>query len=170
MRTIRHLIHGEIIRAVCFVALGFLALFIFFDLVDQIQTLSKNSYQGYQLQHAVLYVGLLVPTHIYELLPISVLIGAIFVMARLAQSSEFTILRTGGLGPWRALGSLCQLGLLFVLVTFVFGDYISPWSDRQAQLLRAHYQGKVPAGQTGAWLREKQVHSQFSVNVRSIWT
>jgi lipopolysaccharide export system permease protein len=170
MRTIRHLIHGEIIRAVCFVALGFLALFVFFDLVDQIQTLSKNKYQGYQLQHAVLYVGLLIPTHIYELLPISVLIGAIFVMARFAQSSEFTILRTGGLGPWRALGSLCQLGLLFVLVTFVFGDYISPWSDRQAQLLRAHYQGKVPAGQTGAWLREKQSQSQFSVNVGAMST
>jgi lipopolysaccharide export system permease protein len=32
-----------------------------------------------------------------------VLIGTIFVMARFAQSSEYTILRTSGLGPWRAL-------------------------------------------------------------------
>ena len=50
------------------------------------------------------------PSHLYELLPIAVLIGTIFVMARLAQSSEYTILRTSGLGPWRALRTLLVLG------------------------------------------------------------
>ena len=168
MKTIRRLIHGEIIRAVSFVAIGFLALFVFFDLVDQLQTLSRNKFQGYQLQHALMYVALLMPSHLYELLPISVLIGSIFVMARFAQSSEFTILRTGGLGPWRALHTLFQLGLVFVTVTFVLGDYISPWTDKQAQLLKAHYQGQITVGQTGAWLREKQAQSQFAVNVRSM--
>lgn len=168
MKTIRRLVHGEIIRAVSFVAIGFLALFVFFDLVDQLQALSKNKYQGYQFQHALMYVGLLIPSHLYELLPISVLIGSIFVMARFAQSSEFTILRTGGLGPWRALGSLFQLGLIFVFMTFVLGDYISPWSDKQAQLLKAKYQGQITVGQTGAWLREKQGDSQFAVNVRAL--
>ena len=168
MKTIRRLIHGKIIRAVSFVAIGFLALFVFFDLVDQLQALSKNKYDGYQFQHALMYVGLLIPSHLYELLPISVLIGSIFVMARFAQSSEFTILLTGGLGPWRALGSLFQLGLVFVFVTFIFGDYISPWSDKQAQLLKAKYQGQITVGQTGAWLREKQADSQFAVNVRAL--
>jgi lipopolysaccharide export system permease protein len=44
-----------------------------------------------------------VPGHLYDLFPIAVLIGTIYSMARLAQSSEFTILRTAGLGqaePW----------------------------------------------------------------------
>jgi lipopolysaccharide export system permease protein len=168
MKTIRRLIHGEIIRAVSFVVLGFLALFVFFDLVEQLQTLSRNKYQGYQIQHALMYVALLMPSHFYELLPISVLIGSIFVMARFAQNSEFTILRTGGLGPWRALQTLFQLGLVFVFVTFIFGDYISPWTDKQAQLLKAHYQGQITVGQTGAWLREKQADSRFAVNVRSL--
>jgi lipopolysaccharide export system permease protein len=168
MKTIRRLIHGEIIRAVAFVALGFLALFFFFDLVDQLQSISKNKESEYQLQHALMYVALLMPSHLYELIPISVLIGSIFVMARFAQSSEFTILRTGGLDPWRALQTLFQLGLIFVAITFVFGDYISPWCDRQAQLLKAHYQGQITAGQTGAWLREKQEDSQYAVNVRAM--
>lgn len=168
MKTIRRLIHGEIIRAVAFVALGFLALFFFFDLVDQLQAISKNKESEYQLQHALMYVALLMPSHLYELIPISVLIGSIFVMARFAQSSEFTILRTGGLDPWRALQTLFQLGLIFVAITFVFGDYISPWCDRQAQLLKAHYQGQITAGQTGAWLREKQEDSQYAVNVRAM--
>ncbi|MEY3762707.1 MAG: Lipopolysaccharide export system permease protein LptG [Pseudomonadota bacterium] len=53
-------------------------------------------------------------------------------------------------------------------VTFLLGDYISPWTDKQAQLLKAHYQGQITVGQTGAWLREKQAQSQFAVNVRSM--
>lgn len=120
MNTIRRLIYGEVLSSIALVALGFLALFFFFDLVDELQYLGKNIIgEGTycQIKHALLYVTLLIPNHLYELLPISVLIGSIFVMARLAQSSEYTILRTSGLGPWRALKLLLGLGLLWCSVS-----------------------------------------------------
>jgi len=168
MKTIRRLIHGEIISAVSFVTLGFLALFIFFDIVAQLQTVSRSAMTGYQFHHALLYVSLLIPGHLYELLPLSVLIGSIFVMARFAQTSEFTILRTGGLGPWRAMGSLFKLGLLFVMLTFFLGDYVTPVANRHAQLLKAKFQGNITIGQTGAWLKEKQKDLNFAVNVAAL--
>lgn len=166
MKTVRRLLYGEIIRAVLFVGLGFLALFLFFDMVDELQVLSRYGAQGYQLQHALLYIALKTPDHIYELLPISVLIGSIFVMARLAQSSEFTILRTGGLEPAMALSALLKLGLVFSVLTFFFGDYAAPWAERQAHQIKAPFVGQLTVGQTGAWLREKQDNKQFAVNVR----
>ena len=168
MKTIRKLIHGEIIKAVSFVALGFLALFVFFDIVDQLQALNRLAKSGYQFNHALIYVTLLIPGHLYELLPLSVLIGSIFVMARFAQSSEFTILRTGGLGPWRALASLFKLGLIFVAVTFFVGDYVAPVANRKAQLLKAQFQGLITVGQTGAWLKEKQKDLNYAVNVGAL--
>jgi lipopolysaccharide export system permease protein len=116
----------------------------------------------------MLYVVLQIPNHIYELLPISVLIGTIFVMARLAQSSEFTILRTSGLGPWKALRLLLSLGAVFVVASFAVGDYLAPVADRGAQLLKAKYQGRITIGQTGAWLKEKQAYSNSVVNVRAL--
>lgn len=167
MKTVRRLLHGEIFRAVTFVGLGFLALFLFFDLVDELQNLSRLASQGYQLHQALLYVALKTPIHIYELFPISVLIGCIFVMARLAQSSEFTILRTGGLGPLKALWTLLQLGLVFAALTFWMGDYAAPWADRQGVLLKSRFQGDLTVGQTGAWLKERQGDRHFAVNVRS---
>lgn len=166
MKTVRRLLHGEIIRAVAFVAIGFLALFMFFDLVEELQSLTRHAQQGYQLHHALLYIALKLPVHLYELLPLSVLIGTIFVMARLAQSSEFTILRTGGLGPLRALGTLLQLGVVFVTLTFITGDYVAPWADRQALLLKGQFTGHLTLGQTGAWLKETQGERHFAVNVR----
>ena len=173
MNTIRRLIYREVLVAITLVALGFLGLFLFFDLVDELQYLGRNSgldaaANSYQIRHAMLYVALLVPNHLYELLPISVLIGTIFVMARLAQSSEYTILRTSGLGPWRALRLLLGLGALFVLLSFAVGDYLAPASNRAAQLLKARYQDKITVGQTGAWLKEKQTYNNYVVNVKAL--
>ena len=172
MKTIRRLIYGEVLGAIALVALGFLALFLFFDLVDELQYLGRKSdlvaNNIYEIRHALLYVALLIPNHLYELLPISVLIGTIFVMARLAQSSEYTILRTSGLGPWRALRLLLALGAFFVLLSFAVGDYIAPASDRAAQLLKARYQNKITIGQTGAWLKERQAYNNYVVNVKAL--
>ncbi|MFM2239046.1 MAG: hypothetical protein RJA69_420 [Pseudomonadota bacterium] len=168
MTLLRKLIYGEVLLTVGFVCLVFLGLFFFFDLIDELQWVGKGRGGGYQVTHALTYVSLMVPSHIYEVLPIAVLIGTIAVMARLAQSSEFTILRTSGLGPVQALRTLSGLGLFFVLLTFVVGDYLSPWADRQGQLLKARHLQQITVGQTGAWLREKQTDRLRSVNIQSL--
>lgn len=168
MKTIRRLIYGEVMGAVAFVTLGFLSLFFFFDFVDELQNLGKGEGSTYQISHALAYVLLLLPSHLYELLPIAVLIGCIFVMARLAQSSEYTILRTSGLGPWRTLRVLLLLGAVFTLLTFAVGDYVAPLADRSAQLLKSRFLDRITVGQTGAWLKEKQQERNFAVNVGAL--
>lgn len=164
MKTIRRFLYSEILTAVGFVTLGFLALFFFFDFVDELRWIGG----GYQLTQVLLFVALSLPSHLYELLPITVLIGTIFVMARLAQSSEYTIMRTSGLGPWRALRTLLALGAAFVVLTFAVGDYVAPASDRAAALLKARYQGRITVGSTGAWLKERQGQQNFMVNVGAL--
>jgi lipopolysaccharide export system permease protein len=167
MRTIRRLIYREVLAAVVFVAIGFLALFFFFDFVDELPNVSRGA-AGYRLTQALAYVTLMIPNHLYELLPIAVLIGTIFVMARLAQSSEYTILRTSGLGPWRAMRTLLALGALFTLLTFATGDYLAPASARAAQLLKARLEGRISVGLTGAWLKERQPDHTYNVNVNAL--
>ena len=168
MKTVRRLLYREVVIAVALVTLGFVSLFFFFDFVEELQTVNHNGALGYRIPQALLYIGLMTPSHIYELMPITVLIGTIFVMARLAQSSEFTILRTSGLGPWRALRTLLSLGLVFVFFTFAVGDYIAPLADKTAQLLKARFQGQVTVGKTGAWLKEKQAYGNYAVNVGAL--
>jgi lipopolysaccharide export system permease protein len=172
MKTVRQLLYKETCVSIAFVAMGFLALFFFFDLVDELSHIGKSfaggTFGSYQIQHALLYVALLIPTHLYELLPITVLIGGVFVMARLAHSSEFTILRTSGLGPDLALRLMLILGLVLVVITFVIGDYIAPAADKTAQLLKARYLGQISVGQTGAWLKEKKDNKSYAVNVSAM--
>lgn len=168
MKTVRHMLYREVLAAIGFVAVGFLALFVFFDLVDELQRLTQYAATGYSVRQALTVVLLQTPGHLYDLLPISALIGSIYVMARLAQSSEFTILRTGGLGPWRALGMLLRLGWLIALLTFVLGDYLAPWAEQQATWIKTRYTGVISQGKTGAWLKERSPEQQSSVNVRAM--
>lgn len=168
MKTVRRLLFNEIFQAVGFVAIGFLALFVFFDLVDELQHISYLGARGYRLEHALLVVASKIPGHLYDLLPISVLIGAIFVMARFAQSSEFTILRTGGLSPGKALGLLLRMGWVFVAITLLLGDYAAPWAEQQGILLKSRFRGDLTTGNTGAWLKEKQDGQQLAINIRAL--
>ena len=172
MTVLRRLVYREVSGAVALVTLAFLGLFFFFDFIDELGAIGRPSpidpKAVYQLKDALLQVALQVPSHAYEVLPIAVLIGAIFVFARLAQGSEYTILRTSGLGPWRALRMMLGLGLVFVAITFVVGDYLAPAAGKAAQLQKAQFQGRVNVGGSGAWLKEKQAYSQYSVNVLAL--
>jgi lipopolysaccharide export system permease protein len=168
MKTLRKLFYGEVITAVTLVTLGFIALFFFFDFAEELQQVGHYSSVGYKVPQAMVFVGLMIPSHVYELFPITVLIGTIFVMARFAQSSEFTILRTSGLGPWRALRTLVFLGVGFAVFTFAIGDYIAPMGSRTAQVLKSQFQGRITVGKTGAWLKEKQAYGSYSVNVGAL--
>lgn len=166
MRTVRRLLYAEIVKAVAFVGVGFLSLFFFFDFVSE---LAKANEEGYTPLHGALYSLLQLPDHLYELAPIAVLIGAIYALASLSQSSEFTIMRTSGLGPARALAALAGLGIAFTVFTFVLGDYISPITERQAAALKASFRGGFKLDRAGAWLKDRRstpegMHS-VSVNV-----
>ncbi len=169
MKTVRRLFYVDIVSAVAFVAAAFLSLSFFIDFIDQLGNVGQNRYTVIQ---ATLYSLLLVPGHFYEVAPIAVLIGTIYTLSRMAQSSEYTILRTGGLGPWRALSLLATLGLVFGMLTFVVGDYLVPLSERQASQVQAMVRGGLKLGRSGAWLKDKNHvgtpdERSYSINVGS---
>lgn len=168
MRVAARYIHRQILLAVLFVTLSFLALFLFFDVINEVNFSSSNAAVRYTVLNSMVYVALLVPEHVYELLPIAVLIGAIFVMANMAMTSEFTILRTSGMGPWRALRILLVLGALFTVGTFLVGDYVAPKTNKLAQLYKARFEGRITAGRTGAWMKENQVDHDRIINVHEL--
>ncbi|CAN5658231.1 LPS export ABC transporter permease LptG [soil metagenome] len=168
MKTVRRLFYADILTAVLFVGLAFLSLFYFIDFVDELGDVGKN---GYTFALAALYTLLLLPAHLYEVTPIAVLIGTIYALSRMAQSSEYTILRTGGLGPGRALSLLATLGLAFGLLTYVVGDYVAPFSESQATHLKASVKGGLRLGKSGAWLKDHATtpdgERSYSINVGS---
>ena len=84
-------------------ALAFLSLFFFIDFVDELDDVGAS---GYTAWHAALRSpAARCRGTSTSCSPIAVLIGTIYSLSRMAQSSEFTILRTGGLGPGPRAGA-----------------------------------------------------------------
>ena len=90
MKTLGRYLRREIAGATLFVLVALVCLFAFFELVNQLDEIGAGAYS---LGQAFIYVALSAPSRAYELMPIAALIGTIYALAKLAASSEFTIMR-----------------------------------------------------------------------------
>jgi lipopolysaccharide export system permease protein len=169
VRTVRLLLYRDIAGSVGFVALAFLSLFFFIDIVDDLDQVGSR---GRTIWDVVLAAAYALPNHFYELIPIALLIGCIYSLATLAQSSQFTILRTSGLGPGRALALLSVPAVIAGALTFAVGDFLAPVAERRAAAQKAHFAGGLQISGAGAWLRERRTtpegDRQVSVSVQSV--
>ena len=163
MDTLRTYLAREIYAATLFVFAAFLSLFAFFDLINELTDLGKGQYR---LQHVLAFVTLSVPSHVYELFPVAVLIGTLYAVSHLAANSEFIVMRGSGLAPWRATATLFRIGIVFVVATLVFGELIAPVSERAAKQLKLSLTSAIIAQDfhTGLWVRDDR---RF-VNVREV--
>jgi len=153
MKILRGYFAREVLAAVAFVLAGFLALFTFFDFISELEDIGRGSYQ---FQHAIAYVALSLPSHIYELMPVATLIGTIYALAQFASNSEFTAMRAAGLSRPKAISALLRVGLILALLTAIIGEGIAPPADRLAQDIRLGAMGGKVTGQfrSGIWLRD----------------
>jgi lipopolysaccharide export system permease protein len=145
----------QIYGAVGFVLLGFLGLFAFFDLVAELRDLGNGNYQ---LRQIFTVVALWVPGHAYELLPIAVLIGTLYVLAHLSSNSEYTVMRAAGLSPARAGAMLAKVGIVFVAATFAIGEWLAPHSEEAAQQVRMRAMQSLIGGSfdSGLWFKDER--------------
>ncbi len=163
MKVYQRYLAKEIYLSVLFVMVAFLALFAFFDLMAEIDDIGRG---GYKIHHALLYVLLTLPGRVYELFPIAVLIGTLYALTLLARHSEITVLRASGMATGSLLGTLGQIGIAFVVLTFLFGEVVLPPSERAAQQLRLSATSSVVAQEfrSGLWVRDEKVF----LNVKTV--
>lgn len=158
----RHLAR-EIHGATFLMLAAFLALFAFFDLIHEMEDVGRG---GYELRHALGYVALTLPGRAYEILPIAVLIGSLYALTLLARHSEITVLRASGLSTGVLLGTLAKIGSVFVVLTFIIGEFVAPPAERAAQELRLAATSSLVAQEfrSGLWVKD----GLSFINVRDV--
>lgn len=156
----RHLAR-EIYASTVLVLLAFLMLFAFFDLIHELESIGKGNYQ---LRDALGFVALTMPGRVYELFPICVLIGTLYALTLLARHSEITVLRAAGLSTRDLLLTLMRVGLVFVTLTFLIGEFLAPPAEQAAQQLRLKAMGALVAQEfrSGLWVKDE--HSFVNVS------
>lgn len=163
MKVLDRYFAHEILGGTLLVFSALLVLFAFFDLIHELGDLGKGNYG---LLQVLAYVMLTIPGHMVELFPIAALIGTLYALVQLAQNSELTVMRVSGFSLPRMALSILRIGSLFVLVHFVVGEFVAPYSERVATQLRVRAMSSVVAQEfkSGLWMKD----GASFVNVREV--
>lgn len=153
MKTLEKYVLSEIFKSVLFVLVAFLALFAFFDLLAELSSVGRG---GYGFNDALIFVMLGLPGYAYELMPIAALIGTIYTLSQFASRSEFTIMRVSGLSTVKAGLMLVKIGVVFVLLTLMFGEFIAPKASDMAEKWKLRTQGGslTQEFRSGLWAKD----------------
>ena len=109
------------------VMLGLLAMFSFFDLIQELDSLGRGNYD---ISKMLVFVLLSIPGHVYDVVPVAVLVGMMYSLGTLARNSELIVMRVSGLSIVNIGYILIKVGLLFTVITFFVGELITPISEK----------------------------------------
>jgi lipopolysaccharide export system permease protein len=164
MNRLTRYLAREVYYSITVVFLALLMLYTFMNFIEELGDLGRGTYN---LKYVLLFVGLLIPTHIYELFPLAVLIGAVFALVQMAGNSELTIYRSSGASLGQMISALLKIGLPMVLLCIFVGEWVAPVSEHLAQRIRIKAQNSQIAlkeFRSGVWVKDG---GNF-VNVRNV--
>ncbi len=164
MKLLTRYLAREIYTSIALVFTSLLMLFAFLDLIHELSTMGHGNYH---IGYVLLYVLLTVPSHIYDLFPVAILIGAIFALVQMASNSELIVYRCSGASLRQMVGALFKIGLPLVLLSYLCGEMLAPPSERMAQSLRLKAQNAevtLKEFRTGVWVKDERSF----VNVKNV--
>ncbi|MEJ7139051.1 LptF/LptG family permease [Amphibiibacter pelophylacis] len=149
----RRLILGLLLQRVLLLVVALLALFAF---LDATRVFAQVRPDGYSWLQALGQIGLRMPRHLYDGLPLAVLLGAVMALSHLAQTSQFTVLRAAGLAPRDLVRLLAGTGVALAALTWLWGDQVATRTDQAAQTQQDLRLGRRAATDAPpVWLRER---------------
>jgi lipopolysaccharide export system permease protein len=112
--------------------------------------------EGYGAWQALIYVLWGSPSYLYEILPISALIGAVLGLGALASNSELIVMRASGISLWRIVGWVIRSALILVILSFALSEWVIPYTNEQAKGVKKHRTVAELGSVKGYWTREGQ--------------
>ena len=146
-------IFKNILQSVLVVLFIFLALLGFIEFIAQADDVGVGTYG---LNQAIQYSLLKLPSSIFQLMPIIILIGSLLALGDMSKNSELLVLLTSGVSLQRMCVSVFFSGMVLCFLTASIGEYISPKMERYADQYRTinKYQYSRLGNTGGIWLRE----------------
>ncbi len=115
--------------------------------------------------------ALQLPTRLYELLPIGLLIGAVLALAGLAQRNELVILRVSGVSGLGLLGMLWLITIPLMAGAFLLSEYVAPAAEIKSSEASLSLLGRSGGGRlnSGYWFKENTVtNGTRIINIASL--
>ena len=159
MTRIDRYIYKQVLLAMGVVLMVLAGLDLVFTLVDEIGE-TEGTYQTWD---AVRYVLFVFPRHIYELLPMTTLIGSLAGLGILASANELVVLQASGMKVLRIVWSVMKPAIAVMALGLVLGEFIAPRLELAGELDRALARGEqVALSRYGHWQRDSNEFMHFN--------
>ena len=154
MKLIDWYIFKAISKMILVVLFVFAALSGFVDFISQSDDIGIGKYGVYE---AIQYTLLKLPSSIFQLVPIIVLIGSLIGLGNLSKNNEITVILSSGFSFFRLSLSTLFAGIILCFLTISLGEYLSPPMERLADQLRTKnkYNLESIGESKGFWVKEE---------------
>ena len=143
------------------------AFSIIYTIVNAIPELGDVGKGTYTTTAMFIYLAALLPSYIYLLIPLAVLIGVMSTMLGLVKNSEYAIIRTSGVSLKDITKVLAIFGAMTAIFTFVLGEVIAPEANHFAKVYKLNKmdQQMSNALSSGVWSKDGELNI---VNIKQV--
>jgi lipopolysaccharide export system permease protein len=136
------------------------------NFVSEIHT--TYNHEQYTLWDAAVYTVMEIPSGMYDMFTVAVLLGALLGLGELASHNELTVLRAAGVSAARLGGAALCGGLVLAAACVIIGEFVAPSAEQRAEDRRAELveQRANPLGVGGVWAKDDGAY----VNVHAVTT
>ncbi len=131
-------------------------LVVLFGMISFANEADKIGRADYTVSVAIVYTLLKLPLQIYQLFPLSALLGTMMGLGLLANHSELVVVRAAGVSIRRIIVAVMKIMLLLIFLVIFIGEVIAPPAYQYA----VHSRVKAMAGKIslntdyGLWARD----------------
>jgi lipopolysaccharide export system permease protein len=133
-----------------------------FAFQDELGNVGKGDYQMIDVGFFTL---LQMPAQLYELFPVSALIGGLVSMGRMASQSELVVMRASGVSLVQIAIAVLKATVGLMLLVLVIGEWLAPASSQMARQIKttAISGGSLIKSKQGIWLKDGANYIQVQI-------
>lgn len=152
----------QIVGGVVLALLVLAGLDAFISFLNELDEVGRGDYGFAQAGAYILYS---LPMRIYEYAPTAVLIGSLLSLGGMAANNEVTAIRAAGLSIWGFATAILKIGIVFVIVILLIGEFLAPLGVQKGQQLKSKMLSDNAAvtHAGGVWVRHQDMFVKSNV-------
>ncbi|MEX2366396.1 MAG: LPS export ABC transporter permease LptG [Pseudohongiellaceae bacterium] len=159
MARLDRYIRNTVLLAIALVMLALAGLDFIFTLFEE----AGGTNEVYTIPDALKYVLLTMPRHLYELLPITALVGALIGLGILASNNELVVMQCSGVKTGRIIWAVMKPAIVLMLLGLMLGEFIAPPLELRAEVNKAVASGEsVALSRFGHWQKDNEQFMHFN--------
>jgi len=123
----------EFLKFFLLVMFSFLSLFLIIEFFEKLRMLISNSATLFQ---SITFFVFRIPMMLSLIIPAAVLLAALLTFGSLSRHSEIVAMRANGISLYRSAIPILILSLLISVLTFVFSELITPYTNAKAEYIK----------------------------------